>query len=95
LSHRAVAGGLLQILDATMFCFEIGVNFLDETETAIARPIDGRSGEVGEVAGCAPRRRDVRSALLDPAGDWRAAMIVNWCLPAPRRRREASGSPGL
>ena len=79
-------GGLLQILDGHELLFEIGVNFLDETETALRDRSTGDSGEIGEVAG----RRAETSATSDPLF-WvllalgATAMMLNWSLPAPSR----------
>jgi hypothetical protein len=77
-------GGLLQLLDGDELLFEIGVNFLDETETALRDRSTGDSGEIGEVAGL----RAETSATSDPLF-WillaigATAMMLNWSLPAP------------
>jgi len=79
-------GGLLQILDGDELLFEIGVNFLDETETALRDRSTGDSGEIGEVAGL----RAETSATSDPLF-WillalgATTMMLNWSLPAPGR----------
>ena len=84
-------GGLLQILDGDEVLFEIGVNFLDETETALRDRSTGDSGEIGEVAGL----RAETSATSDPLF-WillaigATAMILNWCLLAPGRTTRGS-----
>ena len=81
-------GGLLQILDGDEVLFEIGVNFLDETETALRDRSTEDSGKVGDVAGL----RAESSATSDPLF-WillaigATATILNWCLLAPRRSR--------
>jgi von Willebrand factor type A domain/Aerotolerance regulator N-terminal len=84
-------GGLLQILDGDEVLFEIGVNFLDETETALRDRSTGDSGEIGEVAGL----RTETSATSDPLF-WvllaigATAMILNWSLLAqPRASRRS------
>jgi len=74
-------GGLLQILDGDDVLFEIGVNFLDETETALRDRSTGDSGEAGKAAGL----RAETSATSDPLF-WMllaigaSAMMLNWCL---------------
>ena len=79
-------GGLLQILDGDEVLFEIGVNFLDETETALRDRSTGDSGVIGEAAGL----RAETSATSDPLF-WillafgTTAMMLNWSLPAPGR----------
>jgi hypothetical protein len=79
-------GGLLQILEGDDVLFEIGVNFLDETETALRDRSTGESGEIGEVAGL----RTETSATSDPLF-WvllaigTTAMMLNWTLLAPGR----------
>jgi len=81
-------GGLLQILDGDEVLFEIGVNFLDETETALRDRSTGDSGAIGEVAGL----RAETSATSDPLF-WillalgATSMLLNWCLFAPGRMR--------
>ena len=75
-------GGLLQILDGDEVLFEIGVNFLDEMETALSDRSTGDSGAIGEVAGL----RGETSVAFDPLF-WillaigATAMLLNWCLP--------------
>ena len=89
-------GGLLQILDGDDVLFEIGVNFLDETETALRDRSMGDSGEVGEVAGL----RAETSATSDPLF-WillavaAAAMIANWFLLVPARTTRDRAARGL
>jgi hypothetical protein len=79
-------GGLLQILDGDEVLFEIGVNFLDEVETALSDRSIGDSGESGEGAGL----RAETSATFDPLF-WillviaATSMLLNWCLLAPSR----------
>ena len=67
--------------------FELGVNFLDETETDLARSIDGETRESSAtVAGL----RAESGAASDPLF-WillaigATAMLLNWCLLAPGR----------
>ena len=89
-------GGLLQILDGDEVLFEIGVNFLDETETALRDRSIGDTGEIGEVAG----RRAETSATFDPLF-WilltigATALILNWCLLAPARAARGSASQAV
>jgi hypothetical protein len=84
-------GGLLQLLDGDEVLFEIGVNFLDEIETALRDRSTGDSGQSGEAAGL----RSETSATSDPLF-WillaigATAMILNWCLLAPVRARSGS-----
>jgi hypothetical protein len=72
-------GGLLQILEGDDVLFEIGVNFLDETETALRDRSTSDPGAIGEVAGV----RAETSATSDPLF-WilltvaAAALILNW-----------------
>jgi hypothetical protein len=74
-------GGLLQILDGDEILFEIGVNFLDETETALRDRATAEAGETGHVAGL----RGETSAAFDPLF-WillaiaATAMFLNWGL---------------
>jgi hypothetical protein len=89
-------GGLLQILDGDELLFEIGVNFLDETETALRDRSMGDSGEAGDVAGV----RAETSATSDPLF-WillavaAAAMIANWLLLVPVRATRSPAAPGV
>jgi len=89
-------GGLLQILDGDELLFEIGVNFLDETETALRDRSMGDSGEAGDVAGV----RAETSATSDPLF-WillavaAAAMIANWLLLVPVRATRGPAAPGV
>ena len=88
-------GGLLQILDGDEILFEIGVNFLDETETALRDRTTGDFGEIGDVTGL----RAETSATSDPLF-WillvigATAMVMNWSLlaPAPASRGSVSQS---
>ena len=84
-------GGLLQILDGDEVLFEIGVNFLDETETALRDRSTGDAGEIGQVAGV----RAETSATSDPLF-WillaigATAILLNWALMAPGRMKRGS-----
>lgn len=77
-------GGLLQILDGDEVLFELGVNFLDETETALRDRSTGETGEAGDVTGL----RAETSATSDPLF-WillaiaAAAILANWMLMTP------------
>jgi hypothetical protein len=80
-------GGRLEILEGDQVLFELGVNFLDEAEPDLRKQ---QSRDVGSLA-------DRPGAQLEsgPASDplfWillaigATAVLVNWCLLAPRRR---------
>ena len=72
-------GGLLQIFEGEEVLFEIGVNFLDETETALRDRSTADVGAIGNVAGV----RAETSATSDPLF-WilltvaAAALVLNW-----------------
>jgi hypothetical protein len=84
-------GGLLQVLEGDEVLFEIGVNFLDEIETALRDQATSDVGGFGDAAGL----RGETAAASDPlfwvllvvAG---AATLTNWCLLSPRRASSAS-----
>jgi hypothetical protein len=84
-------GGLLQVLEGDDVLFEIGVNFLDEIETALRDQTTADLGSVGDPAGL----RGETAAASDPlfwlllvvAG---AATLTNWCLLSPRRAPRTS-----
>jgi hypothetical protein len=81
-------GGLLQILEGNDVLFEIGVNFLDESETNLRTRSTGEVGQLREAAGL--------RAESGPASDplfWllltigALAIVANWCLRPPDRTR--------
>jgi hypothetical protein len=79
-------GGLLEILEGDRVLFQVGVNFLDEEETALAHESTADAGQLASVAGM----RAETGAASDPlfwillaAGG--LAMLGNWCLIRPRR----------
>jgi hypothetical protein len=76
-------GGLLQILEGDTVLYDLGVNFLDESETNLRHQATADVGELMDVAGL--------RAESGPASDplfWllltigAAAILVNWCLPS-------------
>jgi Ca-activated chloride channel homolog len=85
-------GGLLQILEGDQVLFEIGVNFLDEIETALANQSKADAGQLSEVSGM----RAEAGAASDPLF-WillvtcGLATLVNWCLLAAPRPIRRSG----
>jgi hypothetical protein len=80
--------GLLRILESGEVLFEIGVNFLDETETRLANQRTADAGALGDAAGL----RAETSAASDPLF-WllvvigTTAVMTNWILLSPRARR--------
>ena len=91
-------GGLLQILEGDQVLFEIGVNFLDEVETALRQSVDGRCRRSSPTSpACAPRAGAASDPLfwiLLAIGG--AAMLVNWCLlsAGPPSARGPACRPG-
>ena len=89
-------GGLLQILDGDQLLFEVGVNFLDEVETALANQSQRDAGELKPTAGI----RAESGAASDPLF-WillvvgTLAVLGNWWLLAPSRRPGRSGRTRL
>jgi hypothetical protein len=90
-------GGLLQVLEGDRILFEVGVNFLDEEETALA---DQSTADAGRLASADGMRAETGAAsdplfwvLLAVGG---LAMLANWCLPGPARglnaRRRATAA---
>ena len=85
-------GGLLQIVEkadgADVVLFELGVNFLDESEANLRDRARGEAGEFGDVTGLraetGPASDPLFWLLLTIGG---AALIANWCLLAPARGR--------
>jgi hypothetical protein len=84
-------GGLLQILEGDQLLFEVGVNFLDEVETALANQSRSDAGELARAAGL----RAESGAASDPLF-WillmtgGIAMLANWCFFAPASRPHPS-----
>lgn len=79
-------GGLLQILEGDRVLFEVGVNFLDEEETALANQ---SSADAGQLASADGMRVETEAAsdplfwiLLTIGG---MALLANWCLSGPVR----------
>ncbi len=80
-------GGLLQILDGDEVLFELGANFLDESETNLRKQSTADVGAFADVGGL--------RAESGPASDplfWllltigATAIVTNWCLLSPRSR---------
>jgi VWA domain-containing protein/aerotolerance regulator-like protein len=88
-------GGLLQILEGDQVLFEIGVNFLDEVETALGNPSKADAGRLVQAAGM----RAESGAASDPLF-WillvigGIAILVNWCLFAPLAAKAANVASG-
>jgi hypothetical protein len=80
-------GGLLQILDGDEVLFELGANFLDESETNLRKQSTADVGELREDAGLraesGPQSDPLFWLLLAIGG---TAVLVNWCLLTPRSR---------
>jgi hypothetical protein len=82
------AGGLVEVLDGTTSMFELGVNFLDESESDLRSRATDVTGTMNRQA--AGVRTDSGAAsdplfwvLLAVSG---AALLANWCLPRAERR---------
>jgi hypothetical protein len=82
-------GGLLQILEGDAVLFEIGVNFLDESESNLRNRSTADIGALTEGAGLraesGPSSDPLFWVLLAIVG---TAILVNWCL-LPRDRARA------
>jgi hypothetical protein len=79
-------GGLLQVFEGNDVLFEIGVNFLDESETNLRRQASGDVGERREAAGLRAESgpsSDPLFWLLLAVGAM--AIVANWCLLPPYR----------
>lgn len=78
-------GGLLQILEGDQVLFELGVNFLDESETNLRSQTTADVGELTDVAGLraesGPSSDPLFWLLLTIGG---TAIVANWCLLSPR-----------
>lgn len=81
-------GGVLEILEGDEVLFEIGVNFLDESETNLRSRATADVGEIREGAGLraesGPASDPLFWVLLAIGG---TAIVANWCLLAPARTR--------
>jgi hypothetical protein len=81
-------GGLLQILEGDQVLFELGVNFLDESETDLRDRATADVGELTDVAGLraesGPASDPLFWLLLAIGG---MAIVVNWCLLSPGATR--------
>ena len=85
-------GGLAQIVedpdgpDGDVVLFELGVNFLDETEANLRDRSSGNAGEFAEATGLraetGPASDPLFWLLLAVAG---ISLVANWCLPRPAR----------
>jgi len=79
-------GGLLQILDGESVLFEVGVNFLDESESNLRKQSTADVGAVPDVSGfvaeSGPASDPLFWVLLTIAA---AALVANWCVLSPRR----------
>ena len=79
-------GGLLQILEDDQVLWEVGVNFLDETETSLRHQSTADTGELAATPGV----RAENGAASDPLF-WLllaiggTAVLLNWCLLTPGR----------
>ena len=78
-------GGLLQILEGDQVLFDLGVNFLDESETNLRSQSTADVGALTEAAGLraesGPASDPLFWLLLTIAG---MALVANWCLLSPR-----------
>ena len=78
-------GGLLQILEGNNVLFELGVNFLDESETNLPNQETAEIGTLTDASGL----RAESGAASDPLL-WllltigATAIVLNWCLLTPR-----------
>jgi hypothetical protein len=74
-------GGLLQILEGDAVLFELGVNFLDESESNLRSQSTGEAGSLTDAAGLraesGPSSDPLFWVLLTIGG---AALVGNWCL---------------
>jgi hypothetical protein len=80
--------GLIQIVEGERTLFELGVNFLDESESDLRARGAGDSGAYRPQDG---RQQAERSQSADPLF-WVlvvilvAALMANWCVPGVERR---------
>jgi hypothetical protein len=79
-------GGLLQILEGNEVRFELGVNFLDDTESNLRQQVTSETGQLTEAAGLraesGPASDPLFWVLLAIGG---LSIVINWCLLAPAR----------
>jgi hypothetical protein len=77
-------GGLLQIFEGDQVLFELGVNFLDESETNLRNQktaeVGGLTADAGLRAESGPASDPLFWLLLTIGG---TAIVVNWCLFSP------------
>ena len=80
-------GGLLELLEGDETLFQLGVNFLDESESNLRASTEGETGELNRQA---PGLRAESGPASDPLF-WvlltiaAVAIVTNWCLPAGQR----------
>jgi hypothetical protein len=81
-------GGLLQVLEGDGVLFELGVNFLDQSESDLSRQGTVEIGELGDARGLraetGPASDPLFWILLTIGG---GAILINWCVLSPRRAR--------
>ena len=69
--------------------FELGVNFLDESETNLRHQATAEQGELTDLAGLraesGPASDPLFWLLLTIGG---TAILVNWCLLSPKRQQK-------
>src|SRR5262245_33727262 len=80
-------GGLVELLEGDQTLFQLGVNFLDESESNLRTSTEGETGALNQQA---PGLRAESGPASDPLF-WvlltiaAVAMVTNWCLPARQR----------
>jgi hypothetical protein len=81
-------GGLLQILEGDAVLFELGVNFLDESEANLRHQTTADAGALVDAAGLraesGPASDPLFWVLLTIGG---LAIVVNWCMLSPGSSR--------
>jgi hypothetical protein len=79
-------GGLLQVLEGDAVRFELGVNFLDETESNLTRQVTADAGDLENTPGLraesGPSSDPLFWVLLAIGG---TAILTNWCILSPAR----------
>lgn len=87
-------GGLLQVLDGDERLFELGVNFLDESEGDLRNHAAADAGVLADAGGLraesGPASDPLFWILLTIGG---TAIVVNWCLLASAGRSRGSWTP--
>jgi hypothetical protein len=87
-------GGLLQILEGDEVLFELGVNFLDESESNLRGQATADAGELTDGSGLraegGPASDPLFWLLLTIGG---MAIVANWLLLSPRESRGLGRSP--